>query len=129
MKPLCFRICACFALALVLLSAPACAADLKGSWKFSVDLDNGEHGDPVFVLKQTDDQLSGTYRGPFGSQKVTGNIKGDTVMLEVAAAGAGQTLKLSYTAKLESPDKMSGTMTRNVNGESTPGKFTATRSK
>lgn len=125
----CFRICACFALLLASLSAPARAADLKGTWKFSVDLENGEHGDPVFVLKQTNDQLTGTYEGPFGTQKVTGNVKGDTVILEVAASGFGQTLKLSYIAKLEGPDKMSGTMTRNVNGESTPGKWTAARSK
>ena len=125
----CFQICICFAFLLICLSASALAADLKGTWKFSVDLDNGEHGDPVFVLKQTNDQLTGTYEGPFGRQKVAGNIKGDRVMLEVAASGFGQTLKLSYTGKLEGPDKMSGTMTRNINGESTPGKWSATRSK
>ena len=71
----------------------------------------------------------GTYEGPSGHQKVTGNIKGDRVMLEVAASGFGQTLKLSYTRKLEGPDKMSGTMTRNIDGEGTPREWSATRSK
>jgi len=50
-------------------------------------------------------------------------------MSEVATSGFGQTLKLSYTRKLEGPDKMSGTMTRNIDGEITPGEWSATRSK
>ena len=100
-----FRLITCFAALLGAMSAPASASDLTGTWKFSVDLDNGEHGDPVFVLKQTKDQLTGTYEGPSGRQKVTGNIKGDRVMLEVGASGFGQTLKLSYRGKPERPDK------------------------
>ena len=51
------------------------------------------------------------------------------MILEVATSGFGQTLKLSYTGKLEGPDKMSGTMTRNSDGEGTPGEWSATRSK
>jgi hypothetical protein len=125
----CFQICICLAFLPICLRPSALAADLKGSWKFSVDPDNGEHGDPVFVLKQTKDPRMGTYEGLSGHQKVTGNIKGDKVMLEVAASGFGQTLKLSYTGKLEGPDKMSGTMTRNIDGEITPGEWSATRSK
>jgi hypothetical protein len=34
------------------MSAPASASDLTRTWKFSVDLNNGEHGEPLFVLKQ-----------------------------------------------------------------------------
>jgi hypothetical protein len=82
----CFQICICFAFLPSCLSASALAADLKGTWKFSVDLDNGKHGDPVFVLKQTNDPLTGTYEVPSGRQKVTGNIKGDRVMFEVGAS-------------------------------------------
>lgn len=128
MKRGCFRILACFAL-LAAVSGPAGASDLTGTWRFSVDLENGEHGDPVFVLKQVNDQLTGVYQGPFGKQKVTGNIKGDRVTFEVTASGSGRTLKLSYTARVEGPDKMSGEMTRNISGDSTPGKWTATRSR
>src|SRR5580704_3322562 len=51
-----------FALAIV----PAFAADLTGTWIGSVDLANGQHGDPVFTLKQADGKLTGTYTGPFG---------------------------------------------------------------
>jgi len=111
------------------MSAPASASDLMGTWKFSVDLNNGDHGDPVFVLKQANGQLTGVYQGPFGKQQVTGNIQGDRATLEVAASGLDGTLKLNYTAKVESPDKMSGAMSWNISGQTTPGKWTATRGK
>ena len=128
MTLLCSRILAYSVLLLVSLY-PTQASDLTGTWKFSVDLQNGQHGEPVFIIKQVNGNLTGTYNGPFGKQKVTGNIKGDTVMLEVAASGGGKTLKLSYTGKVEGDDKMSGTMTRNISGQSTPGRWNATRSK
>jgi len=42
--------------------------------------------------------------------------------MEVTASGLDGTLKLNYTAKVESPDKMSGAMSRNISGQSTSGK-------
>jgi hypothetical protein len=111
------------------MNALASASDLTGTWKFTVDLNNGEHGEPVFVLKQANGQLTGVYQGPFGKQQVTGNIQGDTATLEVTASGLDGTLKLSYTARVEGPDKMSGAMSMSISGQSTPGKWTATRSK
>ncbi|SRR5579871_3535599 len=124
-----FRSIAIFSLA----CAPAIAADLSGTWKFSVDLSNGEHGDPVFVLKQVDGKLTGIYRGPFGKWDATGTLKGDAVSLEVTPPDGGGYFKLSYTGKLQgdsqSSSKMTGSMTRTVTGTSTEGKWTALRSK
>ena len=120
------RIFACWACFLA-LAGPARAWDLTGTWKFSVDLDNGEHGDPVFVIHQADGRLSGTYRGPFGTQKVTGVLEGDQVTLEVKASGRAQTLSLRYTGKIETIGKMAGIMTRNVSERTTPGRWAATR--
>jgi hypothetical protein len=108
---------------------PAWAADLTGSWNFSVDLENGEHGDPVFVLKQLSGKITGTYRGPFGEQKATGDVNGDTVALEVVASADAGTVKLSYAGKIQAEDKMSGTMTRDLSGKITRGTWTATRRK
>jgi hypothetical protein len=105
------------------------AAELSGTWKFSVDLESHEHGDPTFVLQQKDGKLTGTYNGPFGEQAVSGMVDGDTAHFEVAASGQGGSVKLTYQARIEDQNKMSGTMTRNVNGESTPGKWTAKKSK
>jgi hypothetical protein len=129
MKLPCIRLLTCFTALLGVMSAPASTSDLTGTWKFLVDLNNGAHGEPVFVLKQANGQLTGVYQGPFGKQQGTGNIQADTATLEVAASGRDGTSKLSYTAKVEGPDKMSGVMTRNISGQSTPGKWTATRSK
>jgi hypothetical protein len=116
------------------IGARAQALDLTGTWKFSVDLQNGEHGEPVFTLKQADDRLTGTYEGPFGKQQVTGTVNGETVTLEIGAHGLGKTLKLSYTGKVEGSekagptiDRMSGTMSRVISGASTRGTWTATR--
>lgn len=105
---------------------PAFAADLTGTWAGSVDLANGQHGDPVFVLKQVDGKLSGTYTGPFGEQKVTGTVDGDTITLQVSASAEGGSVTLSYKGKIEA-GKLSGTMTRNINGDGTPGKWTAVK--
>jgi hypothetical protein len=113
----------------ICLGTLAFAADFSGTWTFSVNLENGQHGDPVFVLQQTNGKLSGTYNGPFGEQKVTGTVQGDTARLEVTGSSEAGKVTLSYTGKLEGPDKMSGTMTRNIAGDSTPGKWTATRKK
>ena len=94
-----------------------------------MDLESHEHGDPTFVLTQKDGKLTGTYNGPFGEQEATGTVTGDTAHLEVSAAAPGGSLKLTYEARITGANKMAGTMTRNVNGESTPGKWTATKSK
>ena len=122
MKLPCIRLLTCFTALLGVMSAPASTSDLTGTWKFSVDLNNGEHGEPVFVLKQANGQLTGVYQGPFGKQQVIANIQRDTAAMEVTASGLDGTLKLNYTAKVESPDKMSGAMSRNISGQSTSGK-------
>lgn len=111
-----------FALAIV----PASAADLTGTWIGSVDLANGQHGDPAFVLKQADGKLTGTYTGPFGEQKVKGTVEADTITLQVSASAEGGSVTLSYKGKIES-GRLSGTMTRSINGDGTPGKWTAVR--
>ena len=71
-----------------------------GTWKFSVDLESHEHGDPVFVLKQKDNKLTGAYDGPFGEQEVTGAVDGDTAHFEVNASGPGGSVKLTYKARI-----------------------------
>jgi hypothetical protein len=51
-------------------------ADISGTWNFSVDLDGGGHGDPIFVFKQEGEKLTGTYSGPLGEYKVIGTVTG-----------------------------------------------------
>jgi hypothetical protein len=119
----------CVSILVALVCIPALAADLTGTWKLSVDLESGDHGDPVFVFQQANGKLTGTYNGPFGEQKVTGTVHGETARFEVTASGDAGKVTLTYVAKIEGPDKMTGTMTRDISGSSTPGKWTATRKK
>ena len=110
-----------------LLAIPALAADITGTWQFSVDLDSGGHGDPSFVLKVAAGKITGTYSGPLGELAVTGTFKADTATLVVTPKqDDGTTVTVTYTAKIESADKMSGTVVFSAGGT---GKWTATRKK
>jgi hypothetical protein len=96
---------------LILLALPAIAADFSGSWQFSVDLENGSHGDPMFVLKQAGDKVTGSYNGPLGNDlRVTGTVKGNTLVIELKAKMEDQPTTVTYTGTLDSPGKMHGTV-------------------
>jgi hypothetical protein len=58
-------------LLLTLFSVAAFAADVSGTWSFNVDTDAGS-GTPTFVLKQSGEELTGTYSGALGEAKVKG---------------------------------------------------------
>jgi len=101
------------------------AADISGTWKFSVDLDGGGHGEPTFVLKQEGEKLTGTYSGPLGEYKVTGTVTGAKAVFGFDYKLDGQSGKATYTATIEGPTKMAGTIEFSDNGER--GKWTATK--
>jgi hypothetical protein len=86
------------------------AADISGTWIFSVDLEDGGHGDPTFVFKQEGENLTGTYTGPLGEHKVTGTVKGDMAVFGFEFSREGQTYKATYTGAIETPTKMKGTV-------------------
>lgn len=100
------------------------AADISGTWNFSVDLDNGGHGDPTFVFKQEGEKLTGTYNGPLGEYKVTGAVTDAKAVFGFDFTVDGQTGKATYTGTIESQTKMTGTLTFSI-GPS--GKWTATK--
>lgn len=93
-------------IALAFLTAAALAADLTGTWSAAVNLDAGS-GTATFVLKQTGDQLAGTYSGALGEAKVTGTVKGDAVEWGFEHAEAG---KVKYTGTLKSSGKIEGSV-------------------
>src|SRR5437868_2295193 len=86
----------------------ASATDISGTWNFSVDIDDGGHGDPTFIFKQEGEKLTGTYSGPLGEQAVTGTVKGDQAVFGFEFKNEDQTIKATYTGKIESPTKMMG---------------------
>ena len=91
-------------LVLALFSAAALAADLSGTWSAAVNLDAGS-GTATFVLKQTGDQLSGSYSGALGEAKVTGTVNGDTVEWGFDNADAG---KVAYHGTIKAANKIEG---------------------
>ena len=103
------------------------AADISGTWIFSVDLDNGGHGDPTFVFKQEGEKLTGTYNGPLGEYKVTGTVTGAKAVFGFDFKQDDMTGKATYTATIESPTKMKGTVEFVDNGGGERGKWTATK--
>jgi hypothetical protein len=102
----------------------AVAVDISGTWVFSVDLDNGGHGDPTFVFKQDKESLTGTYDGPVGKHDVTGSIKDNKATFGFEFESDGEKHKVSYVATIESASKMSGTMEIS---DGPKGKWTATK--
>jgi len=103
---------------------PATAVDISGTWVFSVDLENGGHGDPTFVFKQDKESLTGTYDGPLGKYDVTGSIKENKATFGFEFENDGVKRKASYAGTLESATKMNGTMEIT---DGPKGKWTATK--
>ena len=101
------------------------AANITGTWNFSVDLDSGGHGDPTFVFKQEGDKLSGTYNGPLGEFKVTGTVTDNKAVFGFEFDNEGATHKATYRGTIESPKKMTGTVEFGDGAER--GKWTATK--
>jgi hypothetical protein len=90
--------------------ATALAVDISGTWVFSVDLDDGGHGDPTFVFKQDKETLTGSYDGPLGQYNITGTVKENKAVFGFDFTNEGETHKATYTGTVESGTKMSGTL-------------------
>ena len=102
------------------------AVNISGTWGFSVDLEDGGHGDPTFVFKHEGEKITGTYSGPLGEQNLTGTVKGDKAVFGFEATRDGEAIKGTYSGTIESPTKMSGTVEFNGGG-TVKGKWTGTK--
>ncbi len=110
-------------LTLALFSMAALAADISGTWNAAVELDVGS-GTPTFVLKQTGDQITGTYSGALGEAKVKGTVTGDKVEIKFDIAPDGDKVTAIYSGTLNGDNKMKGTVKLGSLGSGT---FTATK--
>lgn len=108
--------------------AMAAEADLTGAWTFSVELGDGGHGDPSFVLKQDKEKLTGTYSGPMGELKVVGTVTGDKAVFGFDFERDGSKGHATYTGTIDAPTKMHGTVEfKAEDGGAANGSWTATR--
>lgn len=96
------------ALLAFLLAGVLAAADVSGSWQFTVETPAGT-GNPSFVFEQDGEKLKGTYTGMLGKAEVTGTVKGDRIEFEFEASWEGQKFTIRYSGTIESPTRMKGT--------------------
>lgn len=92
----------------ILSAALLLAADITGRWNAEVETDMGS-GTPTFDFTQSGEQLSGTYKGTFGEQKLTGTVKGNDVEFSFTIDAGGQTAKALYKGKIDGAS-ISGTV-------------------
>ncbi len=87
----------------------ALAADVSGTWQFTVETSQGS-GSPTVVLRQQGEQLTGTFNSQiFGEVKLTGTVKGNAIEFAFEGDAGGQAIKVSYKGTIESPTAMKGT--------------------
>jgi hypothetical protein len=95
-------------LSLIPAGAAAGAADISGTWTFTVNkVMSPGTVDVTFVIKQDGEKLSGAYSGPTGEYPITGTVKGDKVVISYEVTNKS-TMTVRLTGTIESPTKMSG---------------------
>ncbi len=94
-----------FVLPAILLAFTALAADISGTWEFTVETAQG-NGSPTFEFKQDGEKLSGTYSGMFGKAPISGTVKGDVVEFTFEVPNLDG--KIHYKGTLEGATRMKG---------------------
>ena len=92
-------------LAAMALVCAALAADISGSWEFTVTTSQGS-GSPSFEFKQDGEKLTGTYSGLFGKAPVSGTVRGDEVEFTFEVPNVEG--KVRYKGTLEGSTRMKG---------------------
>ncbi len=96
------------------------AVNMTGTWNLEL-VTSGGTGNPVFMLKQDGNKLSGTYKGRFGEAPCTGTVNGTDFVITYELSGS----KVVYKGKVDG-DKMSGEA--DLAGQAS-GKFTGIKAK
>lgn len=93
------------ALPAMALASATLAADISGSWEFTVNTSQGS-GSPSFEFKQEGEKLTGTYSGLFGKAPISGSVKGDEVEFTFEVPNVDG--KVRYKGTLEGSTSMKG---------------------
>ena len=109
---------------LLLLPLALLAADVTGTWDFSVDLDAGS-GNPTFTLKQNGEKLTGHYSGALGEADLAGKVQGDDIQFTFTVKGDQGESTVTFSGKI-SGDTMKGKAVYTNFGSGT---FTAKRAR
>jgi hypothetical protein len=93
-------------LALLVLAAPAFAADVDGKWAGSIETPNGP-ATITFTFKADGNTLTGTNTGPDGTviQIKNGKVDGNKISFSIDLDFGGMAFTLAYTGDV-SPDQI-----------------------
>jgi len=93
-------------------TAGADSHNISGTWAVSVNLEGGPQNVLLTLMfKQDGEKLTGTQSGGFGDANITGMVKGNKVTFSADAKNrSGQPMQINFVGKLESTDKMTGTL-------------------
>ncbi|MBZ5595679.1 MAG: hypothetical protein LAP39_25855 [Acidobacteriia bacterium] len=97
-------------MALAVLAAPVFAADANGTWKGTLETEEGKH-ELTFNLKADGDKLTGTVGG-LRDKDVSvdeGKVQGSTITFSVMSEWEGNPIKLVYKGEV-SGDEIKFTM-------------------
>ena len=97
---------------------PLKGINVSGKWKFQVETDQGT-GTPEFDLKQEGERLTGVYTGLFGTQPITGTVRGDRLSMKIEGDYEGQTIVSAYQGKITGFNSMEGIVNFNEQVEAT----------
>jgi len=98
----------CCLLPIAALFAGPALADMSGTWKLSVETNQGG-GNPTFTLMEDNGKLSGTYEGALGTSPITGTVDGNRFTINFSGSAQGFDLKAEYTGTVEG-DAIEGTL-------------------
>jgi hypothetical protein len=111
------------------IGVPALAADVTGTWKWTVER-NGNTFEQTLKLKQDGDKLTGSMIGRQGNETAIedGKVTGDAVSFKVTREFGGNKVVMSYSGKL-SEDTIKGETKFERDGEAQTRPWEAKRAK
>lgn len=109
-------------LLMTLAVTPMLASDLTGTWSVELDI-AGMLFKPVWELKHSGSELTGTVKMGEETKPVKGTVTGEAVKIEYDTVYEGQTYHLVYTGKLDGEAAIKG----DVDATAAQGVFTAKR--
>lgn len=99
---------------------------LTGVWNVTIELPNMT-ANPTMVLKQEGEKITGEYvSSQYGKFPITGTLKGTDVVMSFQMNVEGNSLNVTYSAKVEKDATMKGSVTY---GDMMSGTFVAAKNK
>jgi hypothetical protein len=89
------------------LALASAMADISGTWKLTLETQQGT-SNPTVTIKQTGEELTGTYKGRLGEAPLKGTIKDKAFTFSLKVNAQGNELQIDYTGTLEADGTIKG---------------------